>query len=94
MTIVGYEDGMSPGQLEDELDAAGLKVMEVGDISPPIMEAWLGLFFYVENERDIPFAKGGGGTLVVRLAGYQGYGCIYLSICLSIYLSIYLPSYW
>ena len=31
---------MSPSQLEDELDAAGLKVMEVGDISPPSMEAW------------------------------------------------------
>jgi len=40
----GYEDGMSPSQLEDELDAAGLKVMEVGDISPPTMEGsmtWL-----------------------------------------------------
>ena len=56
--IVGYEDGMSPSQLEDELDAAGLKVMEVGDISPPTMEAFR--CFFVRKWTGHPLAKGGG----------------------------------
>lgn len=36
----GYEDGMSLGQLEDELAAVGLTVSEHGELSPPSMEAW------------------------------------------------------
>lgn len=37
-TELGYEDGMSPAQLDDELAAAGLTVLERGDLSPPSME--------------------------------------------------------
>jgi len=55
--FVGYEDGMSPSQLEDELDAAGLKVMEVGDISPPTMEARV--VFLRRKGTGHPLAKGG-----------------------------------
>ena len=66
---------MSPSQLEDELDAAGLKVMEVGDISPPSMETWV----QIRKSTEHNLAKGGGGTLVVPLALCLGYGWIYLS---------------
>lgn len=37
-TDLGYEDGMSPAQLDDELAAAGLTVLERGNLSPPSME--------------------------------------------------------
>ncbi len=47
---------MSPSQLEDELDAAGLKVMEVGDISPPSMETWV----QIRKSTEHNLAKGGG----------------------------------
>ena len=53
---------MSPSQLEDELDAAGLKVMEVGDISPPTMEAWL-----ANSKVDRTTSRRVRGTLVVPL---------------------------
>ncbi|CAE7255914.1 dauC [Symbiodinium natans] len=37
-TELGYEDGMSEAQLRDELAAAKLSCLEVGELSPPSME--------------------------------------------------------